>query len=99
MALIANTSGQPRGTSGFAMRIDDVFFISVGGGFHVLTGRVEAGTVRVGDRITVDGRVFAVAGIESLRQQITTASAGDQIGLAVRGAEPAAFKQGDFVTS
>jgi elongation factor Tu len=70
--------------SGFRFTVQDVFTISGRG--TVVTGRVETGSVRVGDTVRVNGsgRTDTVDGIEMFRKRTETASAGDNVGLLLR---------------
>ena len=58
----------------------------------VVTGRVEAGTIKVGDEIEVLGlasggvpRKSVVTGVEMFHRSMTQAQAGDNVGLLLRG--------------
>ncbi len=57
-----------------------------------MTGRIEAGTVKVGDEIEVVGlasggvsRKSIVTGVEMFHRAMTQAQAGDNVGLLLRG--------------
>lgn len=70
----------------FRMTVEDVFVIGGGRGCSaVVTGRIEAGRVSRGDRLTLESpcgtRALTVAGIESFRKMLETARAGDRVGL------------------
>jgi len=71
----------------FLLPIEDVFAITGRG--TVVTGRVEAGAVKVGDEISIVGSKsiakLPVTGIEMFRKQMDSAQAGDNIGLLLRG--------------
>jgi elongation factor Tu len=77
------------------MTIEDVFVITRRG--VVVTGRVDAGEVRVGDTLWVADRTFQVDGIEAFRKSLDTASAGDNIGLLFRTADKADFSRGSVL--
>ncbi|MCX2711492.1 EF-Tu/IF-2/RF-3 family GTPase [Mycolicibacterium sp. J2] len=77
------------------MRIDAVFMIKRRG--VVVTGRVDAGEVRVGDTLWVADRTFRVDGIEAFRKSLDSASAGDTIGLLFRTAEKTDFRAGSVL--
>ncbi|SCX16391.1 MULTISPECIES: EF-Tu/IF-2/RF-3 family GTPase [Mycobacteriaceae] len=77
------------------MTIEDVFVITRRG--VVVTGRVDAGEVRVGDTLWVADRTFRVDGIEAFRKSLDTASAGDNIGLLFRTADKADFARGSVL--
>lgn len=58
----------------------------------MVTGRIEAGTVKVGDEIEVVGlasggvpRKSIVTGVEMFHRAMTQAQAGDNVGLLLRG--------------
>ena len=71
----------------FLMPVEDVF--SITGRGTVATGRVERGTVRVGDTIEIIGiketRSSVVTGVEMFRKLLDQAEAGDNIGVLLRG--------------
>jgi translation elongation factor EF-Tu-like GTPase len=66
----------------FRMTVEDVFAIRNRG--TVATGRVESGTLRVGDTVQIDGTLDArVDAIEVFRKSIEEASVGDNIVVAL----------------
>ena len=72
----------------FLMPVEDVFSISGRG--TVATGRVERGTVKVGDVVEVVGlsdekRSTTVTGVEMFHKLLPQAEAGDNIGALLRG--------------
>ncbi|MGF0040681.1 elongation factor Tu [Peptoniphilaceae bacterium SGI.131] len=72
----------------FLMPVEDVF--SITGRGTVATGRVERGTVKVGDTVQIVGLVekpsdVVVTGVEMFRKQLELAEAGDNIGALLRG--------------
>ncbi|WP_096260216.1 elongation factor Tu [Lebetimonas natsushimae] len=71
----------------FLMPIEDVFSISGRG--TVVTGRVERGTLKLGDDVDIVGfkptRTTKVTGIEMFRKEMDEAQAGDNIGVLLRG--------------
>ena len=71
----------------FLMPVEDVF--SITGRGTVATGRVERGTVKVGDTVEIvgikDTRSVVVTGVEMFRKLLDLAEAGDNIGLLLRG--------------
>ena len=71
----------------FLMPVEDVF--SITGRGTVATGRVERGTVKVGDPVEIvgikDTRSVVVTGVEMFRKLLDLAEAGDNIGLLLRG--------------
>ena len=72
----------------FLMPVEDVFSISGRG--TVATGRVERGTVKVGDVVEIVGlteekRTTTVTGVEMFKKLLDQAEAGDNIGALLRG--------------
>ena len=71
----------------FLMPVEDVF--SITGRGTVATGRVERGTVKVGDNVEIVGiketRQCVVTGVEMFRKLLDQAEAGDNIGALLRG--------------
>ena len=71
----------------FLMPVEDVF--SITGRGTVATGRVERGTVKVGDNVEIVGiketRACVVTGVEMFRKLLDQAEAGDNIGALLRG--------------
>ena len=71
----------------FIMPIEDVFSISGRG--TVVTGRVEAGIVNVGDEVEIvgirDTSKTTVTGVEMFRKLLDRGEAGDNIGALLRG--------------
>ncbi|HEU5139855.1 MAG TPA: elongation factor Tu [Bacillales bacterium] len=71
----------------FMMPVEDVF--SITGRGTVATGRVERGTVKVGDEIEILGikesKKTTVTGVEMFKKLLEYAEAGDNIGALLRG--------------
>jgi len=71
----------------FAMPIEDVF--SITGRGTVVTGRIEQGTLNVGDSVEIVGlrelQTTTVTGIEMFRKLLDEGRAGDNVGLLLRG--------------
>jgi elongation factor Tu len=71
----------------FLMPVEDVFTITGRG--TVATGRVERGTVKVGDPVEIvgitDTKQTVVTGVEMFRKLLDYAEAGDNIGALLRG--------------
>ncbi|MFT8872730.1 MAG: elongation factor Tu [Sporolactobacillus sp.] len=72
----------------FMMPVEDVF--SITGRGTVATGRVERGTVKIGDEVEILGLTEApkkttVTGVEMFRKTLDYAEAGDNIGALLRG--------------
>jgi elongation factor Tu len=82
----------------FRMTIEDVFAIRGRG--TVVTGRVESGSLRVGDEVRVnDTLVATVDGIEAFRKKLSEATAGDTIGVIFRTLERSQLNRGDVLTA
>lgn len=82
----------------FKMTVEDVFVIRNRG--VVATGRVESGTLRVGDAVHINGGATArVDGIEAFRKSIGEATAGDNIGVLFRGIEKRQLDRGAVLTA
>jgi|SoiMethySBSTD1v2_1073268.scaffolds.fasta_scaffold3120491_1 elongation factor Tu len=83
----------------FKMVVDDVFTIDGRG--LVATGRVERGTLRVGDTIAIRRQdaeqLVVVAGIEIFQKTLQVASKGDSIGVLL-GTPRAAVQRGDILS-
>lgn len=76
------------GDSFFRIKVEDVFTITGRG--TVITGRVECGSVKIGDIVTLrrtDGssREVAITGIEMFRKMLDMATQGDNVGLLLGG--------------
>lgn len=71
----------------FMMPVEDVF--SITGRGTVATGRVERGTVKVGDEVEIlgikDTKKTTVTGVEMFKKLLEYAEAGDNIGALLRG--------------
>ncbi len=71
----------------FLMPIEDVFSISGRG--TVVTGRVERGTIKVGEEVEIVGiketQKTTVTGVEMFRKLLDSGEAGDNIGALLRG--------------
>lgn len=69
------------------MPVEDVFTISGRG--TVVTGRIERGTLRVGDGLEIVGlkptATTTCAGIEAFRKMLDRAEPGDNVGVLLRG--------------
>ena len=84
----------------FLMPVEDVFTITGRG--TVATGRVERGTVKVGDTVEIVGlttetRAVVVTGVEMFRKQLDQAIAGDNIGALLRGVQRADIERGQVL--
>lgn len=81
----------------FLMPIEDVFTITGRG--TVTTGRVERGTVKVGDEVAIIGmreeiRKTICTGVEMFRKLLDYAEAGDNIGTLLRGVDRKEVERG-----
>jgi len=89
MEAVDNYIPQPGGAKDrpFRMPIEDVFSISGRG--TVVTGRVERGTVNVGEAVEIVGIKetvkTTVTGVEMFRKLLDSGEAGDNIGALLRG--------------
>ena len=83
----------------FLMPVEDVF--SITGRGTVATGRVERGTVRVGDTVEIVGikptRSCVVTGVEMFRKLLDFAEAGDNIGTLLRGVDRTEIVRGQVL--
>ncbi len=84
----------------FVMPIEDVF--SITGRGTVATGRVEAGTLHMGEDVEIVGiheepRKTVVTGIEMFRKLLDEAQAGDNIGILLRGVQRTEIERGQVV--
>jgi len=83
----------------FLMPIEDVFTITGRG--TVVTGRVERGTVKVGDEVEIigikDTQKTVVTGVEMFRKLLDKAEAGDNIGALLRGITREAVQRGQVL--
>ncbi|MEK0398132.1 elongation factor Tu [Tetragenococcus halophilus] len=84
----------------FMMPIEDVF--SITGRGTVATGRVERGTVKVGDEVDIIGihenvKKTTVTGVEMFRKLLDYAEAGDNIGTLLRGASRDDIERGQVL--
>ena len=84
----------------FLMPVEDVFSISGRG--TVATGRVERGTVKVGDVVEIVGlteekRNTTVTGVEMFHKLLPQAEAGDNIGALLRGVAKDEIERGQVL--
>jgi len=84
----------------FLLAIQDTFFITGRG--LVVTGKVESGTVRVGDCLSVIGygknKSTVCTGLEQYRKLIDEAHPGDEIGMFLRGLDKSDVSVGQVVS-
>ena len=86
----------------FLMPVEDVFTITGRG--TVATGRVERGTVNVGDTVELVGltdqpRDVVVTGVEMFRKLLDQAEAGDNIGVLLRGVQRDEIERGQVLAA
>jgi elongation factor Tu len=83
----------------FLLAVEDVF--SITGRGTVATGRVERGTVKVGEAVEIvgikDTQKTVVTGIEMFRKLLDDARAGDNVGILLRGIEKAQIERGQVI--
>ncbi|MDD9150518.1 MULTISPECIES: elongation factor Tu [unclassified Sporolactobacillus] len=84
----------------FMMPVEDVF--SITGRGTVATGRVERGTVKIGDEVEILGLTDApkkstVTGVEMFRKTLDYAEAGDNIGALLRGIDRDGVERGQVL--
>ncbi|MDW7683786.1 MAG: elongation factor Tu [Bacillota bacterium] len=84
----------------FLMPVEDVFTITGRG--TVATGRVERGTVKVGEEVEIVGfaekpRKTVVTGVEMFRKIMDFAEAGDNIGALLRGVDRESIERGQVL--
>ncbi|MEA3304626.1 MAG: elongation factor Tu [Patescibacteria group bacterium] len=81
------------------MPVEDVF--SIKGRGTVATGRIEQGTVNVGDDVEIVGiketRTVVVTGVEMFRKQLERGEAGDNVGILLRGIEREEIERGQVI--
>ena len=80
----------------FLMPVEDVF--SITGRGTVATGRVERGTVKVGDVVEIvglgDTREVTVTGLEMFQKTLDESVAGDNVGVLLRGVQKDDIERG-----
>ena len=83
----------------FLMPVEDVF--SITGRGTVATGRVERGTIKVGEEVEIvglrDTTKTVVTGCEMFRKLLDRAEAGDNVGLLLRGIEKDGIERGQVL--
>ena len=83
----------------FLMPIEDIFSISGRG--TVVTGRIERGTVHVGDQMEFLGiretHAKVITGVEMFKKLLDRGEAGDNVGLLARGLDKDAVERGQVV--
>ncbi|WP_458700889.1 elongation factor Tu [Sulfurospirillum sp. 1307] len=80
----------------FLMPVEDVFSISGRG--TVVTGRIERGTIRVGEEVEIvgikDTQKTTVTGVEMFRKEMEQGEAGDNCGILLRGTKKEEVERG-----
>ena len=80
----------------FLMAIEDVF--SITGRGTVATGRIERGTINVGDAVELvglkDTKATTVTGIEMFQKTLEQGMAGDNVGILIRGIQKTEIERG-----
>ena len=83
----------------FLMPVEDVFTITGRG--TVATGRVERGTVKIGDTVEIVGMnsklSTVITGVEMFRKLLDQAVAGDNVGLLLRGIQRTDIERGQVL--
>ncbi|MBQ3067647.1 MAG: elongation factor Tu [Oscillospiraceae bacterium] len=83
----------------FLMPVEDVFTITGRG--TVATGRVERGTVKIGDEIEIVGikesQKTTVTGVEMFKKILDQAEAGDNVGVLLRGIQRTDIQRGQVL--
>jgi elongation factor Tu len=84
----------------FLMPIEDVF--SIKGRGTVVTGRIERGTVKVGENVEIVGfaeqsRTVTCTGVEMFQKTLDQGEAGDNVGCLLRGVERAEVERGQVL--
>jgi elongation factor Tu len=84
----------------FLMPIEDVFGIKGRG--TVVTGRIERGTIKVGDSVDIVGmreetRTVVVTGVEMFQKTLDQGIAGDNVGCLLRGVERTEVERGQVL--
>jgi len=85
----------------FLMPVEDVF--SIKGRGTVGTGRIERGTIKVGEEVEViglhaeKGRKTVVTGVEMFNKTLDRGIAGDNVGLLLRGVEKKELERGQVL--
>ncbi len=83
----------------FHMIVEDVFSIAKRG--TVVTGKIEGGTLNVGDEVAIQGkngqRKTVVSGIEMFRKVASQANAGDNVGILFKDISKQGVQRGDVI--
>ncbi|MBP7226321.1 MAG: elongation factor Tu [Aliarcobacter sp.] len=83
----------------FLMPVEDVFSISGRG--TVVTGRIEKGTIKIGETIEIvgftDTKTTTVTGVEMFRKEMDQGQAGDNCGVLLRGVKKEDVERGQVL--
>ncbi|MBX3364661.1 MAG: elongation factor Tu [Phycisphaeraceae bacterium] len=84
----------------FLMAVEDVF--SIKGRGTVATGRIERGTIKVGDAAEIVGftekpQTTTITGVEMFQKTLDQGIAGDNVGLLLRGIEKTDVERGQVI--
>jgi elongation factor Tu len=89
------------GDKPFLMAVEDVF--SIKGRGTVATGRIERGTIHVGDEVEIvgfaDTRKTTVTGVEMFRKLLDSGQAGDNVGCLLRGVDKDEIERGQVLAA
>ena len=85
----------------FRMTVEDVFSIAKRG--TVVTGKIEGGTLNVGDEVAIQGRngerKAVITGIEMFRKTTSQANVGDNVGILLKDISKQDVQRGDVILS
>lgn len=91
---VAAQNGEP-----FLLAVEDVF--SITGRGTIAVGKIERGSVKVGDAVEIVGSqgvtASTVTAIEMFRKMVNESKAGDNVGLLLRGVDQAAVERGSVI--
>ncbi|MEI6528881.1 MAG: elongation factor Tu [Candidatus Falkowbacteria bacterium] len=83
----------------YLMPIEDIF--SIEGRGTVVTGRIERGSVKIGDEVEIvglmDTKKTTVTGIEMFNKQLESGMAGDNAGILIRGTKKNEVERGQVL--
>ena len=85
----------------FLMAMEDVF--SIEGRGTVVTGRIEQGVIKVGDKVEIiglrDTQETTVTGVEMFRKMLDRGEAGDNVGILLRGTKKDDVERGQVLAA
>jgi elongation factor Tu len=85
----------------FLMAVEDVF--SIEGRGTVATGRIEQGTINVGDKVHIiglkDTAETTCTGVEMFKKILSTGEAGDNVGILLRGVKKEDVQRGQVLAA